>query len=97
MSENRFKEFRKLIFRIWENDSVKENDPWWEFSAAVDEFNKQQRDLIKSSIVKVEDESMSAWYPRTTKTGGLPNISYIIRKPEPLGMFSSPFFCLTFN
>ncbi len=41
MSENRFKEFRKLIFRICENDSVKENDPWWEFSAAVDEINKQ--------------------------------------------------------
>jgi hypothetical protein len=97
MSENRFKEFRKLIFRICENDSVKENDPWWEFSAAVDEINKQWRDLIKSSIVKVEDESMSAWCPRTTKTGGLPNISYIIQKPEPLGMFSSPFFCLTFN
>ena len=28
---------------------------------------------------------MSAFRPRTTKTGGLPNISFIIRKPEPLG------------
>ena len=29
---------------------------------------------------------MSAWHPRTTALGGgLPNISYIIRKPEPLG------------
>ena len=28
---------------------------------------------------------MSAWRPRQTKLGNLPNISYIIRKPEPLG------------
>jgi hypothetical protein len=41
MSENRFKEFRKLIFRVQENDSAKETDPWWEFTAAVDEFSKQ--------------------------------------------------------
>jgi hypothetical protein len=30
MSENWFKEFRKLIFSFWENDSVKENNPWVE-------------------------------------------------------------------
>ena len=28
---------------------------------------------------------MCAWRPRQTKLGRLPNISYIIRKPEPLG------------
>ena len=28
---------------------------------------------------------MSAIVPRTTPTGGLPTISYIMRKPEPLG------------
>jgi hypothetical protein len=30
---------------------------------------------------------MSAWRPRTTALGGLPNISFIARKPEPLGKF----------
>ena len=40
---------------------------------------------MQSSHVKVLDESMSAWCSRTSKNGGLPNISYIIRKPEPLG------------
>ena len=40
---------------------------------------------IVSSWIKVLDESMSAFKPRTTKTGGLPNISFIARKPEPLG------------
>jgi len=35
--------------------------------------------------VKVVDASMCAYRPRTTATGGLPNISFIVRKPEPLG------------
>jgi len=30
---------------------------------------------------------MSAWRPRKTALGGLPNISFIARKPEPLGKF----------
>ena len=29
---------------------------------------------------------MSAWDPQTTKKGGLPHLSFILRKPEPLGM-----------
>ena len=28
---------------------------------------------------------MSAWRPRKTKTGGLPNLTFIKQKPEPLG------------
>ena len=28
---------------------------------------------------------MRAFRPRTTKTGGLPHLSFILRKPEPLG------------
>ena len=91
LGENRFKEFWKLIPCIWENPSARDSDPWWEFSAAVQEFNKQWQDLIRASNWKVEDESMSAWCPRKTKTGGLPNISYVMRKPEPLGNF---FVCL---
>jgi len=85
MGENRFKEYRKLIPSIWEDKDAKESDPWWNFSQAVEEFNQQRRNKITASLWKVEDESMSAWCPRKTKTGGLPNISYVIRKPEPLG------------
>jgi hypothetical protein len=36
-------------------------------------------------LVQVLDESMSNWQPRKDKLGGLPNISYIQRKPRPLG------------
>ena len=31
------------------------------------------------------DESMSAWQPKTSATGGLPNITFEPRKPKPLG------------
>jgi hypothetical protein len=41
--------------------------------------------MIAASVIKLLDESMSAWCPRKDKTGGLPNISFILRKPEPLG------------
>jgi len=40
---------------------------------------------IYKSQWAIIDESMNAWRPRTTKLGGLPNISHIPRKPEPLG------------
>jgi hypothetical protein len=31
------------------------------------------------------DESMSAWRPKTSQYGGLPNLTYEPRKPKPLG------------
>jgi hypothetical protein len=40
---------------------------------------------ITSSLWDILDESMSSYRPRTTATGSLPNISFIFRKPEPLG------------
>ena len=39
---------------------------------------------VVSSYEKVLDESMSSQRPRTTTTGGMPNTSFILRKPEPL-------------
>ena len=41
--------------------------------------------MIQPAEIIPVDESMSAFRPQTTKTGGLPNISYIMRKPEDLG------------
>ena len=38
-----------------------------------------------SQFLKVGDESMSAIRFRTTAKGNLPHLSYIFRKPEPLG------------
>jgi len=48
--------------------------------------------LINASKVKVVDESMCAYRPRTTATGGLPNISFIKQKLEPLGKLIVAYF-----
>ena len=40
---------------------------------------------IAASFLKVGGESMSAIRFRTTAKGDLPHLSYILRKPEPLG------------
>jgi Transposase IS4 len=72
--------------------SKKDSDPWWQFAPAIDEFNKHRKDIIIPGNFFIFDESMSAWKPRKDATGGLPNISWIFRKPKPLG---TEFKCVT--
>ena len=62
----------------------KANDPWWQFCTA-ENYNKNRRNTIKPSLVKVFDKSMSAFRPRMSRFGNLPHLSLIERKPEPLG------------
>jgi len=83
----RFKQFRKYVNLIWEDENLKETDEWWRFQPAVDEFNDIRRIRILSAFWMIVDDTMSAYRPRTSATGKLPNISYIFRKPEPLGTF----------
>ena len=88
MSETRFKFIKKVWpkqFQLDIDDDEKESNKWWEVGHLVHGFNKNRQVTIASSRVKTMDESMSAFKPRTTKTGNLPNISYIMRKPQPLG------------
>ena len=65
---------------LWYSDNV----PWDCFRPFVEAFNQKRRDLLRT-VYLLMDESMSAWRPKTTKTGGLPNITYEPRKPKPLG------------
>lgn len=60
-------------------------DPYHPVIQLIKDFNANRKKEIAASSIKVLDESMSAFKPRTTPTGGLPNISFIQRKPEPLG------------
>jgi hypothetical protein len=55
------------------------------FSKFIAAFNDNRAKMIAALVIKLLDESMSAWCPRKDKTGGSPNISFILRKPEPLG------------
>jgi hypothetical protein len=88
MKHYRFEDFRRFLPLAFQCEKLKEKgDPWWQFQWAIAEFNPLRADRIFHSSWVAFDESMSAWRPRTTKTGDLPNISFIKRKPEPLGKF----------
>jgi hypothetical protein len=67
------------------NAIEEDHDPWHMTMLMVEGYNKKRHDLIAASVRKTLDESMSAWCPQTSKTGGLPHLSFILRKPEPLG------------
>ena len=86
MRESRHREMRHYISYLWASNKKKdEGDTWWQFSEAVEEFNKNRRRTVLGSFLKLLDESMSVYRPRTTKTGNLHHLSNIQRKPEPLG------------
>jgi hypothetical protein len=40
---------------------------------------------LQHLFMKLSDELMSSFVPQTTALGGLPHLSYIHRKPKPLG------------
>ena len=61
------------------------SDPWWPIRGGVDGFNENRKRTIKRTRAICIDESMSAYQPRSTKLGGLPHLSFIKRKPRPLG------------
>ena len=61
----------------------------------IDGFNVVCKN-IDAGFLKVGDESMSAIRFRTTAKGNLPHLSYILRKPEPLGTeFNTVAFSVT--
>ena len=85
MKQHRFVDIKRFIPFLFANESKKETDPWWRFSSAVSMYNNNRKHTIKPSLLKVFDESMSAFRPRTSRFGNLPHLSCIDRKPEPLG------------
>ena len=61
------------------------NDPWAAVQGFVNDFNTNRKENVASSNRKIADESMSPLKPRSSKNGNLPHLSYIRRKPKPLG------------
>lgn len=83
MKQYRFKQIKQVITKAFVGND--ESDPWNPIDALIDGFNNARAQEIASSFCKVHDESMSSWRPRTTKLGGLPFLSFVLRKPKPLG------------
>jgi hypothetical protein len=57
---------------------------WNVFLPCLDKFNERRKNLLQCWLLMI-DESMSGWRPKTSKLGGLPNITFEPRKPVPLG------------
>jgi hypothetical protein len=85
MTRHRFEELKKHCTAICMDDDSAATDPWYKFRRFVEAFNENRRRTVITSKSIVIDESMSAFRPRTTPRGGLPNISYVKRKPKPMG------------
>lgn len=62
----------------------KRDKDWDIFTPVLESFNEKRRSLFKCVLLML-DESMSAWKPKTSKLGGLPNITNEPRKPVDLG------------
>ena len=88
MPQNWFKAFQSgaaLMFCEEEHWYVEKRDrPWDIFMPALQGFNDKRRGLFHTVLCML-DESMSGWRPKTSKHGGLPNITFEPRKPVPLG------------
>jgi hypothetical protein len=84
MKKYRFEQLKRVIPTAFHGDDT--TDPWNQIKSLIlDGFNNKRAQKIAASYCKVHDESMSAFKPRTTKTGGLPFLSFILRKPKPIG------------
>jgi len=93
-----WKDFCHFLPFAFQNLNLKAKDDLrWKFHGTVEAFNNNRYDKIQISLWLIIDETMSAWRPRTTPTSGLPNISFILRKPEPLGKSLCCFACFNFS
>ena len=86
MAQYRFKEIKEAFPHAFDDhDAASESDPWHMISGFVAGFNKNRGEVVAASSTKVHDEGIAAHEPQSTKKGDLPNISYVKRKPQPLG------------
>jgi hypothetical protein len=90
MPERRFEDIKRYFHCAFSDhrrsDATSgDYDPWWRIMHLVDGFNANRKSTVSASFKKTLDEIMSGYRPRTSKLGGLPNISFILRKPRPLG------------
>src|SRR5210317_2001414 len=86
MAQYCFQELRKAFPHAFDNGKDPEEDAYCMVHLLFDGLKENRKRNINSFVENVFDESMSPFKPRTTKVGGLPNISFIQRKPEPIGV-----------
>ena len=70
--------------QVFDSEEENETYEWWREFFFINGFNAACKN-ISTSFLKVGDESTSAILFWMTAKGNLPHLSYIFRKPGPLG------------
>ena len=69
-----------------EMSTNRKRDLWWPIANLEEKYNENRRKFFgKRCSEFLVDESMSAYRPRTRKTGDLPHLTFCERKPNDLG------------
>jgi len=69
---------------FFSDKSQKGKDDWWQVLGGINRFNANRKAVVQAPNIRVLDETMSSYCPRTTRTGSLPYHSFVMRTPEPL-------------
>ena len=78
LKEFRFHEIKCFVPYLFATDDLKSSDPWWQFKAGIDLYNENRKQNVSPSLLKTFDESVSAFWPRTTRYGNLPNLNLLV-------------------
>jgi hypothetical protein len=87
LSSDRFIRVPRYLSRgpVVGTETLKESDPWAEVRWLVDGFNATRKQQFKCGWIVTHDESMIQWTGASGPPTGMPNMSYVPRKPVPLG------------
>ena len=85
MRRRRFDEIKAACTAAFRDEDKKGTDAWFQFRPAVEGHNANRLRTVHMSTLPVPDEAMSPFRPRTSASGGLGHISFIDRKPKPMG------------
>ena len=85
MRLRRFESLKSHATAAVADKSLMATDDWWPIRAGIEDFVANRKRTVLKSAGLVPDESMSAMKVRSTKTGKWPHITFVKRKPKPLG------------
>ena len=86
LSYDRFQRILRYLARgPAETEVLKETDPWAEIRWMVDGFNTTRKNAFKCGWIVTPDESMIQWTGASGPPIGMPHMSFVPRKPVPLG------------
>lgn len=87
MSKNRWKAIRSALAFGPSDDASFDRDEWCFVDPMVTAFNEQMADVVNPGWLLCVDETMSAWRGKQGKRDSkkCPKLSWVPRKPEPLG------------